>query len=52
LVPTFRERSDFIYGKDKLVEPADARVDISKRQTEEVLAFKKNKNLQHNIINP
>jgi len=25
-------REDFIYGKDKLVEPVDARVDISKRQ--------------------
>jgi NADH-quinone oxidoreductase subunit I len=25
-------REDFIYGKDKLVEPLDARVDITKRQ--------------------
>jgi NADH-quinone oxidoreductase subunit I len=25
-------REDFIYGKDKLVEPTDARVDITKRQ--------------------
>ena len=25
-------REDFIYGKDKLVEPIDARVDITKRQ--------------------
>ncbi|MEY3780933.1 MAG: hypothetical protein RLZZ510_916 [Bacteroidota bacterium] len=25
-------REEFIYGKDKLVEPVDARVDISKRQ--------------------
>ncbi len=32
LVPTYFEREDFIYGKDKLVEPVDARVDISKRQ--------------------
>jgi NADH-quinone oxidoreductase subunit I len=32
LVPTYFEREDFIYGKDKLVEPIDARVDISKRQ--------------------
>jgi NADH-quinone oxidoreductase subunit I len=26
-------REDFIYGKDKLVEPVDARIDITKRQT-------------------
>ena len=32
LVPTYFERNDFIYGKDKLVEPVDQRVDISKRQ--------------------
>lgn len=32
LVPTYFEREDFIYGKDKLVEPVDTRVDISKRQ--------------------
>jgi NADH-quinone oxidoreductase subunit I len=32
MVPTFFERNDFIYGKDKLVEPVDQRVDISKRQ--------------------
>ena len=32
LVPTYFEREDFIYGKDKLVEPVDARVDISLRQ--------------------
>jgi NADH-quinone oxidoreductase subunit I len=25
-------REDFIYGKDKLVEPVDARIDITKRQ--------------------
>ena len=32
IVPTYFERQDFIYGKDKLVEPVDKRVDISKRQ--------------------
>ncbi len=26
-------RSSFIYGKDKLVEPIDARIDVSKRQS-------------------
>lgn len=41
-------RSDFIYGKDVLVEPVDKRVDISLRQTPEVLNFKKDKNQTHN----
>src|ERR1700712_4270632 len=31
------ERGEFIYGKDKLVEPVDQRVDVTKRQTKEVL---------------
>jgi len=45
---SLRER--FIYGKDILVEPMDPdkRIDVSKRQTKEVLEFKKNKDLQHN----
>lgn len=50
MVPTDLKRSEFIYGKDKLVEKADQRIDISKRQTKEVIAFKQNKNLQHNIL--
>jgi len=50
LVPTEFERDDFIYGKDKLVEPIDARVDVSKRQTPEVLAFKKIPGLKHNEL--
>lgn len=32
LVPTYFERKDFIYGKDRLVEQVDNRVDITKRQ--------------------
>lgn len=32
LVPSSFEREDFIYGKDKLVESIDNRVDITKRQ--------------------
>jgi NADH-quinone oxidoreductase subunit I len=32
LVPSNFERGDFIFGKDKLVEKIDQRVDISKRQ--------------------
>ena len=50
LVPTDLKRGEFIYGKDKLVESVDKPVDISKRQTREVIEFKKNKNLQHNIL--
>jgi NADH-quinone oxidoreductase subunit I len=50
LVPTSFQRHDFIYGKDKLVEPLDNRVDVTKRQTKEVLDFKKDKSLQHNIL--
>jgi NADH-quinone oxidoreductase subunit I len=50
IVPTEFERDDFIYGKDKLVEPIDRRVDVSKRQTPEVLAFKKIPGLKHNEL--
>jgi NADH-quinone oxidoreductase subunit I len=50
LVPTEFRRKEFIYGKDKLVETMDQRIDVSKRQTEEVLEFKKDKTLQHNRL--
>jgi NADH-quinone oxidoreductase subunit I len=48
LVATEFERNDFMYGKDKLVEPVDQRIDVTKRQTPAVLEFKKNKRLSHN----
>src|ERR1041384_3016699 len=48
LVPTEFGRGEFIYGKDKLVEPVDQRVDVTKRQTPDVLAFKQQKQLSHN----
>ena len=32
LLPANFERDEFIYGKDRLVEPVDHRIDISKRQ--------------------
>ena len=51
LVPTSFERNEFIYGKDKLVESVNDPIDISKRQTKEVIEFKKDKTLQHNQIN-
>jgi NADH-quinone oxidoreductase subunit I len=50
IVPTEFERDDFIYGKDKLVETMDNRVDITKRQTPEVLSFKKINGLKHNVL--
>lgn len=48
IVSTDYERNGFIYGKDKLVEPVNERVDVSKRQTPAVLAFKQQKRLSHN----
>ena len=51
LVPTSFERNEFIYGKDKLVESVNNPIDISKRQTKEVIEFKKDKTLQHNQLN-
>ena len=50
LVDTEFERRDFIYGKDKLVEKIDERIDVTKRQTPEVLAFKKIPGLKHNEL--
>jgi NADH-quinone oxidoreductase subunit I len=44
------ERDGFIYGKDKLVEKIDKPVDVSKRQTKEVLEFKKMPGLKHNDL--
>jgi NADH-quinone oxidoreductase subunit I len=43
-------RDKFIYGKDLLLEPEDInkRIDISARQTKEVLDFKKDKEQRHN----
>jgi len=32
IVPTEFRRNEFIYGKDKLVEDMDNRIDITKRQ--------------------
>src|ERR1035437_3052068 len=44
------EREDFIYGKDKLVEKMTHRIDVTKRQTPEVLEFKKIPGLKHNEL--
>lgn len=48
IVSTDYGRDEFIYGKDKLVEPIDQRIDVSKRQTPEVLQFKTLKQFSHN----
>ena len=41
-------REEFVFGKDKLVERVDARIDVSKRQTSAVREFKQLKQLSHN----
>jgi NADH-quinone oxidoreductase subunit I len=48
IVTTDYSRNDFIYGKDKLVEGVNERIDVTKRQTLDVLEFKQNKRLTHN----
>ncbi|MFN8775612.1 MAG: NuoI/complex I 23 kDa subunit family protein [Flavobacteriales bacterium] len=48
IVPSSFTRGEEIFGKDKLVEPADQRVDVSKRQTKAVLDFKQDKRHYHN----
>ena len=48
IVATEYGRNNFVYGKDKLVEPVNERVDVSKRQTPAVLEFKQHKNFSHN----
>ena len=48
LVSSESKRKDFIYGKDRLVETMDNRIDVSKRQTQAVLEFKKDKGYSHN----
>jgi len=50
LVDAEYERDNFIYGKDKLVEKVDKRIDVSKRQTPQVLEFKKTPGLKHNTL--
>jgi len=50
LVPTEFERNDFVFGKDKLVEKMDDRVDVTKRQTQAVLDFKQKNNYSHNKL--
>lgn len=44
------ERETFVYGKDKLVEKIDKRIDVTKRQTLEVAEFKKLPGTKHNKL--
>lgn len=48
IVPTTYNRSEYIYGKDKLVESIDHPIDVTKRQRPEVLEFKHDKKHYHN----
>jgi NADH-quinone oxidoreductase subunit I len=50
IVESEYERLPFVYGKNRLVEPLDLnlRIDVSVRQTENVLKFKQNKRFAHN----
>jgi NADH-quinone oxidoreductase subunit I len=48
IIETDYGRKEFVFGKDKLVEPVDARVDVTKRQTLAVAAFKQLKQFSHN----
>ncbi len=48
IVPSSFTRGEEVFGKDKLVEGIDLRVDVTKRQTQEVLSFKTDKKHYHN----
>ena len=48
IVPSSFNRGQEVFGKDKLVEGIDLRVDVTKRQTKEVLNFKTDKKHKHN----
>lgn len=50
IVSTQYDRDSFIFGKDLLVETMENRVDVTKRQTTEVLSFKKLEGYKHNTL--
>src|ERR1700710_930059 len=39
IIESSYEREGFVFGKDKLVEPVDARIDVTPRQTDAVMEF-------------
>jgi NADH-quinone oxidoreductase subunit I len=48
IVPSSFTRGEEVFGKDILVEPKDAPIDVTVRQRPEVLEFKKDKKHYHN----
>jgi NADH-quinone oxidoreductase subunit I len=50
LVPSTFERKEFIYGKDRLVETLDQRIDVSLRQESRTLEFKEHAEFGHNQL--
>jgi len=51
MVDTDYVRKNFIYGKDKLVDPLDKPIDVSKRETKETKEFKTHPEFAHNKLN-
>ncbi len=50
MVDTDYVRKNFIYGKDKLVDPIDKPIDVSKRETTETKEFKTHPEFAHNKL--
>jgi NADH-quinone oxidoreductase subunit I len=50
MVPSSFKRGEFIYGKDKLVESMNERINVAKRQTYDVVNFKSDLEKQHNRL--
>jgi len=50
IVDTEYVRQNLVYGKDKLVEPVNNRIDVSVRETEETREFKKHPEFAHNKL--
>ena len=48
IVPSSFTRGEEVFGKDKLVESLEELVDVTKRQTPDVLSFKQDKKHAHN----
>ncbi len=51
MVDTDYVRKNFIYGKDKLVDPLNNPIDVSKRETRETREFKTHPEFTHNKLN-
>jgi len=48
IVPSSFTRGEEVFGKDKLVESKENPIDVTKRQSQEVIDFKKDKRHYHN----